>query len=95
MLFEDILEMESVALSDIFNTKFINEQEKYNGAPLIAPHARSGGALVVSVLLETFFEENVGQGPRLWETINAVANLEVNPAIGVYVVHEAVLVDEL
>ena len=75
MLFEDSLEMESVALSDIFDTKVINEQEKHNRSPLVAPQASSGGALVVAVLLETFFEESVGQGPRLWETINAVANI--------------------
>ena len=60
----------------------------------MAPQARSGGALVVSVLLETFFEENVGQGPRLWETINAIGDLKVNPDVGMDVVHEAVLVDE-
>ena len=60
----------------------------------MAPQARSSGTLVVAVLVETCFEENVCQGPQLWETINAVADLEVNPAIGVDVVHEAVLVDE-
>ena len=60
----------------------------------MAPQARSGGALVVAVLFETFFEKNVGQGPRLWETINSIENFEVNPAIGMDVVHEAVLVDE-
>ena len=63
VLFEDSLEMESVALSDIFDTKVINEQAKHNGAPLAAPQARSSGALVVAMLLETFFDENVGQGP--------------------------------
>ena len=57
--------MESVALSDIFDTKVIDEQAKHNGAPLVALQARSGGSLVVSVLLETFFGENVDQGPRL------------------------------
>ena len=86
--------MESVALTDILDTKVINKQAKHNGAPLMAPQARSGGALVVAVLFETFFEENVGHGPRLWETINSVANFEVNPAIGMDVVHESVLVDE-
>ena len=45
-------------------------------------------------LLETFFEDNVGQGPRLWETIDAVADLKVNPAIGVDVVLEAEFVDK-
>ena len=30
----------------------------------------------------------------MWETINAVPNIKVNPSIGVDVVHEAVLVDE-
>ena len=74
--------MESVALTDIFNTKVINKQAKHNGAPLMAQQARSGEALVVAVILETFFEENFGQGPRLWETINAVTNFKVNPAIG-------------
>ena len=94
MLFEDSLEMESVALSDIFDTKVIYEQAKHNGALLMAPQARSGGALVVAMLLETFFEENVAQGPRVWETINAVLNIKVNPAIGMDIVHEAVLIDE-
>ena len=55
MLFEDSLEMESVELPDVFDTKFINKQSKHNGEPLMAPQARSGGALVVAVLLETFF----------------------------------------
>ena len=45
--------MEDVALSDIFNTKVIDEQEKHNREPLVVPKARSGGALVVAVLLET------------------------------------------
>ena len=57
----------------------------------MAPEARGSRTLIVVVFLETFFEEDVGQGPRVWETINAVANFEVNPAI----LHEAVLVDEL
>ena len=30
----------------------------------------------------------------MWETINAVDNIEVNPAIGMDVFHEAVLIDE-
>ena len=60
----------------------------------MAPQARSGGALVAVILLETFFEENVGQGPQLRETIDSVANLEVNPAIGVDVVLEAVFLDK-
>ena len=94
MLFEESLEMKSAALPNIFDTKVIDKQAKNNGAPLVLPQARSGGALVVAVFLETFFEENVGQEPRLWETINTVVNLEVNPAIGMDVVHEAVLVDE-
>ena len=70
--------MDIVALSDIFDTKVIDEQAEHNRAQLVAPQTTGGGALVVSVLLEAFFEENVGQGSRLWETINAVANLEVN-----------------
>ena len=95
VIFEDSLEMESVALTDILDTKVINKRAKHNEAPLVAPQARSGWALVVAVLFETFFEGNVGQGPRLWETINSVANFEENPDIGMDVVHEAVIVDEL
>ena len=63
MLFEDSLEIESVALPDIFNAKVIDKQAKHKGAPLVAPQARSGGALVVAMFLETFFGENVSQGP--------------------------------
>ena len=40
-------------------------------------------------------DPHVGKGPQSRETIDAVANLEVNPAIGMDVVHEAALVDEL
>ena len=87
--------MESVVLSDIFDTKVIKEQAKHNRAPLVAPQARGGGSLVVAVLLGAFFEENFGQGPILWETINAVADIEVNPAIGVDVVHELIIVDKV
>ena len=87
--------MESVVLPDILDTKVINKEAKQNGAPLVAPQARSDGSLVVAALFEKFSEENVGQGPRLWETIYAVANFEVNPAIGMEIVHEAVLIDEL
>ena len=87
--------MKSVALTDILDTKVISKQAKHNGAPLMAPQARSGGALLVDVLFETIFEENVGQGPRLWETINSVASFEVNPAIFIDIVYEAALGDEI
>ena len=63
VLFEDSHEMESMALPHIFNTKVINKQARQNRAPLVAPQARSCGALVAAMLLETFFGENVGQGP--------------------------------
>ena len=79
--------MESVAITNIIDTKVINKQEKHNGAPLMALQARSGGVLIVTVLFETFFEENVGQVPILWETIKSVANFEVKPTIGMEVVH--------
>ena len=86
--------MESVALHEIFNTKVIDKEAKHNGAPLVAPQARSGGALVIAMLLETFYEENVGEVPRLWQTIDAVANIKVNPDMRVDVVLEAVFVDK-
>ena len=67
MLFEDSLEMESVELPGIFDTTVINNQEKHNGAPLVAPQARSSGALEVAMLLETFLEESCS-GPR-WDNL--------------------------
>ena len=63
MLFEDSLEMESVALPDILDTKVTNKQEKHNGAPLMAPQAGSGGALVVAVLFETFSRRMLARDP--------------------------------
>ena len=87
MLFVDIIDMESLAPPNILNTKVNNKQAKDNWAPLMVPQARSGGALLVAVLLETFLKENVCQGPRLWETIDTIASFEVNLVIGMYVFH--------
>ena len=58
--------MERVALPDILDTKVVSKQEKHNGAPLVALQARSGGSLVVSVLLETLLKEGLKKGSQLW-----------------------------
>ena len=63
MPFKNSLEMECVALPDVFDTKVINKQAKHNRAPLMAPQARSGGALLVAVLLEMFSGRILARDP--------------------------------
>ena len=51
VFFEGISKVVGVAVAYIFNTKVINNKAEEYRAPFVAPNTRSGGALVVSVLV--------------------------------------------
>ena len=79
MLLENVVEVKGVAFTNIFDAKVINDEEKHDGTPLVAPEARSSKILVLTVLVEALGEEVVGKLARLREAINAFSDFEVNP----------------
>ena len=50
VFFESILKVVGMSVSDIFNTKVVDDDAEEYGAPFLAPKTRRGGALVVYVL---------------------------------------------
>ena len=86
--------MISVALAYIFNTKFINYKGEKDKSPFVAPQTRGEGALVVVVLEKERLWEVVGEDSGLRETIDAITDFEIHPAI-VDVFVEFILVNEI
>ena len=50
MLFEGISKVMGMAVSDIFNTKVLDDEAEKDRAPLVAPMNRNGGAFIVAML---------------------------------------------
>ena len=60
VLFQDCSELDGVVLANIFATKIVNDKSEDDGVPLVAPEARSGGTLVIAMIFEELFKEDVG-----------------------------------
>ena len=56
-----------MALADVFHPKIINEQNKGNGALLVAPQARVGSEIVLGMLGNAFSEQAIGDIDTLGE----------------------------
>ena len=82
---EDLFEVKGVEFADIFDAKIISNQAKHNRMPLVAPEAKSGGALLLVMGLEAFLEQIVGEGAQLGKAIDSVADIKINPAVNMYV----------
>ena len=50
MLFEGISKVMVMAVSNIFITEVVNDEDEEDTVPFLEPKARSGGALVVAML---------------------------------------------
>jgi hypothetical protein len=61
VFFECILEMLCMFFANVFDAKVIENQCELYGSCVVLPKARYQFALSVSVLVEAFFEEFVGQ----------------------------------
>ena len=48
-----------MAFAEIFDTKVVNYQSKDNRMPHMAPETRGGRILIVVVVFEMFFKEDV------------------------------------
>ena len=59
MFFKHCLKVNSMAFVNIFDAKVINYQAKDNRMPHMAPETRGGSILIVVVVFEMFFKEDV------------------------------------
>ncbi len=61
VFFECFLEMLCMFFADLFDTKIINNQCELYGSCVVLPKSRYQFALPVSMFVEVFFKEFVGQ----------------------------------
>ncbi len=61
VLIEDAQEVVGVFVSNIFDAKVVNNEDKLDGAPCVAPEARRGGSFVVAKSIEAFLYQVVCQ----------------------------------
>ena len=59
MFFEDCLKVKSMEFANIFDAEVVNYQAKDMRRSRMAPETRGGGTLILVVLFEAFFEEDV------------------------------------
>ena len=83
-----------MALAYIFDNEVINYEVKQYRLPFVAPQTRGEWALVVVVLDKARLQEVVGEAAGLRETIDAITDFEIHPAI-VDIFVEIILVDEI
>ena len=57
--------------ADIFDAKVIDHKGELNRSPVVGPQPRDQRALTVSLGVEAFFEEFVGEVTRLWKSVHA------------------------
>ncbi len=60
--FQEVL---GVLLTDVFDSKVIDDQGEHNGTPLVFPQTGSGLALRVAMFLQSFGKELLCDDPRL------------------------------
>ena len=80
-LLEGLEEMVSVLVTDILDAKFINDKDKDNGMPFVAPESRCDVALGVSMVGEVLGEETVCQATHLFQSVDPFGDLKVHPII--------------
>ena len=81
VFFECILEMLCTVFVNVFDAKIINNQCELYGSCVVLPKSRYQFALLVSVFVEVFFEEFVGQESCLREAVHAALGSDVNASI--------------
>ena len=54
-----------MVVADVFYNKIVNDEDKEDRAPFLAPNFRGGGGLVLPRCVEVSFEELVGNNTSL------------------------------
>jgi hypothetical protein len=74
-------EVLGVLLTDVFDSKVVNDQRERDGTPLMLPQTRSGFALQTAMFLQSFGKEFLCDDPHLGESVHALADLAVHISI--------------
>ena len=77
---EGVVQVVGVTVANLFDAEMVNDEGEHDGAPLVSPEARIGGALVAASNIEVFLEELVGEDSGLRKSVNAATNFRVDPA---------------
>jgi hypothetical protein len=95
VFFKYVLEMLCMSFANIFHAKVINNQCELYWSCDVFPKTRYQLALLVSMFVETFFEEFVGQYSCLWDAVHAMLGSDVDAAVFGGFLSELVFVDDL
>ena len=60
VFFQCCLEMEGMFFANVLHSEVINYQSKLHCAPFVQPQSRDKLALIVAMLVQSFFEELIG-----------------------------------
>ena len=81
MLAEDAEEVVGMLVSDVFDAKIVDDQDKLDGAPDVLTEARCGSRFMVLRRSESLAEEVVGESSGLGQSIGASDYSKVHPAM--------------
>ena len=79
--FEDITQVVSMSVFDVFDTEVIDYNDKLDGMPFVTPNTRDGGCVLVASCIKTSFEKFACKDYRLGETIDSSVDFEVDSII--------------
>ena len=86
--------MVSMLATNILDAKVINDKDKDNGMPVVAPESRCDVALGVSVVGKALDKEIICQATCLFQPVDPFGDLEVHPIVE-HKLCEVVLINEL
>ncbi len=81
VFFECIFEMLCMFFANVFDAEIINNQCELYGSCAVLPKSRYQFALPVSMFVEAFFEEFVGQESCLREAVHAALGSDVDASV--------------
>ena len=82
-------------LTDVFDSKVLDDQRERNGTPLVLSQTGSGLALRIAMFLQSFGEDFLCDDPRLGESVHALADLAVHVSIRGCNVAQFVVLDDI
>ena len=82
------------AFTNILNNEVIDDENKKNWAPFVAPDSGSCGRFIVTGFVEDFSEKIIRQSAILLQAVLSLENFEINPSIA-GVSSEVIYVSEL
>jgi hypothetical protein len=91
---ESLAKIIQVGITNVLNSKVIDNEFKHDGSPLVMPETGVGGCLVVVGFGKAVLEEVFSKDVCLGETVHAMVHFKVDPGVTGKLV-ELVLVNEI